>query len=141
MKMEFNNGERWITPPNLEIASNCFKIQTPKPWSTRIDEENKCGWRFSSKLNKIQCEFLLTFKRRRNWALVNFVGWGDILQGILWLSKAWWMNEMRPLFIGFRLGNLVVWKIKIRLGIQIWREINNQVVISEGVWWELIKMR
>ena len=55
------------------------------------------------------------------------------------------MNEIRPLFIGFRLGNLgvwnLVWKIKIRLGIQIWREINNQVVINEGVWWELIIMR
>ena len=136
MKMEINNGGMRITTPNLKILQINFKIQTPKPWSTRIDEENKCGWRFSSKLNKIQCEFLLTFKRRRNWALVNFVGWGDILQGVFWLSKAWWMNEMRPLFIGFRLGNLVVsnlvWKIKIRLGIQIWREISKE-------WW-LVKV-
>ena len=55
-----------------KLASNNFKIHTPKPWSTRIDEENKCGWRFSSKLNKIQCEFLLTFKRR-NESFSKFV--------------------------------------------------------------------
>ena len=54
------------------------------------------------------------------------------------------MNEIWPLFIGFRLGNLVVWNLawewKLRLGIQIWREITKRVEISEGIWWEMIKV-
>ena len=55
------------------------------------------------------------------------------------------MNEIRALFIESRLGNFggleLGLEIQIRLGIVIWREINNQVVINEGVWWELIMMR
>ena len=37
-----------------------------KTWSTVIERGNGLGWRFSSKVSKNQCEFLLTYKKRKS---------------------------------------------------------------------------
>ena len=48
---------------------------------------------------------LTNFQWKKSELWVNLVEWGEILARWIWLSKACEMNEMRALFIEFRLGN------------------------------------
>ena len=64
------------------------------------------------------------------------------MQEFFWLSKAYSMNEIRALFIEFRLGNFGGLEFglepKLRFGDQIRRENYNHVALMrsrEGVWW------
>ena len=43
-------------------------------------------------------------QKKKSELWVNFGRWGENLQECFWLSKAYWMNEMKALFIEFRLG-------------------------------------
>ena len=142
MEDEFG-AQQWWKMNYHSKSSNCFKIQTPKPWSTSIDEEKQVWMKVWLKVEQDSMWILVNFQKKKSELWVNFGRWGENLQecfwlskasrknlaGVWWLSKVYWMNEIRALFIESRLGNFggleLGLEIQIRLGIAIWREINN----------------
>ena len=106
-KVEFENYQT-----TSEFASIQPQESINQAWMKRIDGEKVFGWRFSSKISKLQCKSYYPFFENGAWS--EFGRWRELrnfLAKWVWLSKAYDLNEMRSLFIEFRIrisGNLVI---------------------------------